>query len=76
MHSIARKLDLYIANSSIVCDSLYKDWEAYTVINTTTVPKTMINTKFYIEAAKNVSLFNNKVRMCGLTSQGGVFLLT
>ncbi len=38
MHSVARKLDFKITDSNVVCDSSYKDWDAYKLINTTTVP--------------------------------------
>lgn len=76
MHSVARKLDMKIADSDIVCDSSYRDWEAYKLINSTSVPKYSHHTKFYMEAAKNVSLTNNKMRMCGTSNFGGVFWLT
>jgi hypothetical protein len=76
MHSVARKLDMKIADSDIVCDGSYRDWEAYKLINSTSVPKYSHHTKFYMEAAKNVSLTNNKMRMCGTSNFGGVFWLT
>ena len=76
MHSVARKLDMKIIDSDIVCDSSYRDWDAYKLINTTSVPKYTQNTKFYMEAANNVSLTNNMIKMCGASNFGGVFWLT
>jgi predicted outer membrane repeat protein len=76
MHSVAKKLNMKITDSDIVCDSSYKDWEAYKLINTTVVPQIPIHTKFYMQEATNVSLANNKVRMCGTSNFGGVFWLT
>jgi len=76
MHSVAKKLNMNVSDSTIVCDSFYKDWNAPNYINTTTIPSSTHNTKFYIQQATNVSLYNNKVRMCGTSLYGGVFWLT
>jgi hypothetical protein len=76
MHSVAKSLNMNIIDTTIVCDSFYKDWDAQKYINSTTIPSYSHNTKFYIQQASNVSLVNNKVRMCGTSLFGGVFWLT
>lgn len=65
-----------VTDTSITCDSFYQDWNASIYINTTTIPSSTHKTKFYIQKATNVTLYNNKVRMCGTSLYGGVFWLT
>jgi hypothetical protein len=48
MHSVAKKLNLNITESDIICDSFYNDPEAKQYINSTTLPSSTHNTKFYI----------------------------
>ena len=76
MHSVARKLSMTISDSNIVCSNFYRDWDAYLLINTTTVPKNERHTNFYLEASKIVSLSKNNFKMCGGSLNGGVFWLT
>jgi len=76
MHSVARNLTLKLKNSQVYCDLLYQDSKSYAMLNTSSVPNSTDNTKFYIEAAFNVSVDKSYFTSCGASLYGGVFWLT
>ena len=58
------------------CDLKYVYSDSFALINRTEIPVSTHNTKFYIEAAYNVSMDKCEVKMCGTSLSGGVFWLS
>ena len=76
MHSTARTLNMKMYKSKVFCDLKYVYSDSFDLINRTNLPTSTHNTKFYIEAAFNVSLDKCEVKMCGTSLYGGAFWLS
>jgi hypothetical protein len=60
----------------VFCDLKYVYSDSFALINRTDIPVSTHNTKFYIEAAFNLSMDKCEVKMCGTSLYGGVFWLS
>ena len=76
MYSTARTLNMKVYKMDLKCDTLYLYSDSFFYLNRSSVPSSTHNTKFYLEAAYNVSLDRSQFSMCGTSLNGGVFQLT